>query len=82
MSVYRTLDVTPIAAGEAVRTPNRMILRLRGDNRLLQAHQKLLCLCQRHPQVCDVAKVPAPAKFHHVKTCAFRWIVNTESGGS
>jgi len=59
-----------------------MILRLRGDNRLLHAHQKLLCLGQRHPQVCDVAKVPAPAKFHHVKTCAFRWIVNTESGGS
>ena len=55
------LDVTPTAVRRAVRTPNRMISGLRGDNLLLHARRKLLRLGRRHPQIRDVTKLPAPA---------------------
>ena len=43
------LDVTSTAAGRAIRPQTRMILGLRGNNRLLHPCQKLLRLRQRQP---------------------------------
>ena len=62
------LDVTSPAAGRAIRSQNRMIVGLRGNDRLLNARQKLLRLGQRQPQIRDVAKVVGPADLHHVDT--------------
>ena len=45
-----------------------MISRLRGDDRLLHASQKLLRLGQRQTQVRDIAKIAASAELHHVNT--------------
>ena len=50
------LDLTPTAAGRAVRPQNRMIVGLRGDHRLLHPRQKLLRLGQRQAQIRDIAK--------------------------
>ena len=62
------LDVTPPAAGRAVRPRNRMILGLRGNDRLLHPCQKLLRLRQRQPQIRDIAKVVGPADLQHLDT--------------
>src|ERR1700731_3420491 len=43
------LDVTRLTARRAIRTQNRVIVGLDGDDRLLQARQDLLCLSQRQP---------------------------------
>jgi hypothetical protein len=55
------LDVESPAAGRAIRPHNRMIAGLRGNHRLLNARQELLCLGQRQPQIRDDAKVVGPA---------------------
>ena len=62
------LDVASPAAGRAIRPQNRMIVGLRGNHRLLNTRQKLLCLGQRQPQIRDIAKVVGPADLQHVDT--------------
>jgi hypothetical protein len=47
-----------------------MVTGLRGDDLLLQAHQKLLCLQQGQAKIRDLAKIPALAKLHHVNTAS------------
>ena len=62
------LDVAFPAAGRAIWPQNRMLVGLRGDHRLLNTRQKLLCLGQRQPQIPDIAKVVGPADLQHVDT--------------
>jgi hypothetical protein len=62
------LDVTPPAAGRAVRPRNRMIVGLRGHHRLLDTRQDLLCLGQRQPQIRNVAEAVGPTDLHHIDT--------------
>ena len=61
------LDVASTAAGRAIRPQNRMIAGLHGNDRLLNARQKLLCLRQRQPQIRDIAKVVGPADLQHLE---------------
>jgi hypothetical protein len=60
------LDVTRLTTSRAIRTQNRVIVRLHGDHRLLQARQDLLCLGQRQPQVRDIAESTARPDIHYV----------------
>ena len=60
------VDVTPIATIRTLRPPSREVSRLRSDNRLLHARQKLLRLGQRQPQIGYVAGPIGPADLHYV----------------
>src|SRR3954452_20736631 len=62
------LDVTPPAAGRALRPQTRMIAGLRGNHRLLDPRQKLLCLGQGQAQTRHVTKVVGPSDLHHGDT--------------
>ena len=64
--VLPVLDVASSAARRTLWTQNRMISRLRGDDLLLHANQKLLRLGERQPQFCNLGKVAAPAELHDV----------------
>ncbi len=52
-------DVASAAARRTLRTQNRMIPRLRGDDLLLHANQNLLRLGERQPQVANLPKSAA-----------------------
>jgi hypothetical protein len=60
------VDVTPTTTRWTLWPPSRKISRLRGDNRLLHACQKLLRLRQRQPQIGYVAGPVRPADLHYV----------------
>jgi hypothetical protein len=49
------LEVTRLTARKAIRTQNRVIVGVDGDDRLLQTRQDLLRLSQRQPQLRDLA---------------------------
>ncbi len=66
--VLPVFDVASAAAGRTLRTQNRMIPRLRGDDLLLHANQKLLRLGQRQPQVANLPKIAARIELHYVNT--------------
>jgi hypothetical protein len=52
----------------AVRANHRVVVGLRGNDILLNAHQQLLRLGQRQTQVSDITKTFRPADRHHVDT--------------
>src|ERR1700739_3716955 len=60
------VDVTPTTTRRTLRPPSREVSRLRGDNRLLHARQKLLRLGQRQPQIGYAAGPIGPADLHYV----------------
>src|SRR5271167_980414 len=62
------LDVTSSGARRAVGPMNRMIVDLRGNDRLLSTRQKWLCLGQRQPQIGDIGKPGGPIDLHQVDT--------------
>ena len=62
------IDVAPTTARRTLWPPSREISRLRGDDRLLHARQKLLRLGQRQPQIGYVAGPVRPADLHYVYT--------------
>ena len=59
------VDVTPITTRRTFWPSSRKISRLRGDNRLLHARQKLLRLGQGQPQIGHVARPIGPAHLHY-----------------
>jgi len=60
------LDVTDLTARRAIRTQNRVIVGLNGDNHLLQARQDLLRLSQRQPQLRDLAEATKWSDIQHI----------------
>src|ERR1700752_1623476 len=61
------VDVTPTTTRRTLRPPSREGSRLRGDNRLLHARQKLLRPGKRQPQIGYISgPTIGPADLHHV----------------
>ncbi len=60
------LDVTRLTARRAIRTQNRVIVRLDRDYRLPQARQDLLRLSRRQPQLRDLAEATKGPDILHI----------------